>query len=341
MNEFWTQLFVDRESRVPPVRQISDAIRHAIATNRLQGGEALLSVRQLASLVEVTPATVGRAFALLRAEGLLQSKAGSATVVADIANVDGAAQERTQVVARSIVESAIDKVSGLGLSIKQIRDIADMKLAQLEASRNVIFVAGAKAVVDKYHGIVEAAVSPTGYSVHSYTVAELSQPTPQQMEILNSAVRLICLLSFKRTVEAALRSAGLSLPVSVLLTEISIKTSTKLAGLSREDRLVVVSEPEYRNSAVGLVRYYATDEQIVVATEFAPEPLKEVIKHADVVIHTLGCSDLIEAATEAGKRIIQLEYYPRADAIERIVATLGHPTPRLSATKPALRHTPN
>jgi DNA-binding transcriptional regulator YhcF (GntR family) len=335
LNEFWTQLFVDRESQVPPVRQISDAIRHAIATNRLQGGEALLSVRQLAALLEVTPATVGRAFSLLRAEGLLRSKTGSATVVADITNVDGAAQERAKAVARGIVDRAIDTVVGMGLSIRQIRAIADRKLTQLEASRNVIFVAGARPVVDKYHGIVEAAVGPAGYSVHSYTVAELSHPAPEQLAILNSAVRLICLLSFKQTVEATLRSAGLSVPVSVLLTEITIGTSAKLASLSSDETVLVVAEPEYRNSAVGLVRYYVPDERIVIATELDRESLLACFERVDIVVHTLGCSMLIGPAGEVGKKVIQLEYYPRADAIERIVATLGEPDLRQGLTDPA------
>lgn len=332
MNEFWTQLFVDRESRVPPVRQLSDSIRHAIATNRLQGGEALLSVRQLAAQLGLTPATVGRAFSLLRSEGLLTSRTGSATVVADITNVDGAAQERAQAVARDIIDRSIDTVVAMGLTIGQIRTIAEKRLEQLETSRNVIFVAGAQPVVDKYHGIVEAAVGQAGYNVRSYTVAELSAPTQEQLATLSSAVRLICLLSFKQTVEAVLHDAGLRIPVSVLLTEITIGTSARLAGIAPNERVLVVAEPEYRNSAVGLVRYYIPEDHVVTACELDVESLGTAFEQVDTVIHTLGCSALIRPAIEMGKSVLQLEYYPRADAIERIVASLGEPDGRQDPT---------
>lgn len=325
MNLFWRQMFIERDGHVPPVRQIAYSIRHAIATNRLEAGETLPSVRQLAGALDVTPATVGRAYAMLRDEGLLQARSGSATVVADVSNVGGAAQEKAGEVALDVIGRAVDSLAGMGLTLEQIRTVFNRKLQQLESSRDVVFVAGARPVVEKYRRIVEQAVEPAGFRVHACTLDELRNPDPGFGLILDGAVRLVCMLSFKQSVEAALRDAGRSLPVSVLLTEITMATASRLSALNQELRVLLVAEPEYRSAAAGLVRFYAPEEKIVVLNDASEKGLSEALSDVDVVVHTLGCSEIVAAVCQPYHHVIELEYYPRRDALDRILAMLVRP----------------
>lgn len=66
-----------------PGEQIKAQIRGLIATNELPAGARLPSVRQLARDLGVAAGTVAKAYQDLEAQGLLTSRRGSGTRVAD------------------------------------------------------------------------------------------------------------------------------------------------------------------------------------------------------------------------------------------------------------------
>ncbi|MFW0182708.1 GntR family transcriptional regulator [Rothia sp. CCM 9417] len=71
-------------SPLPVYQQIHDAVVQAIATGQLAYGDQLLSVRAVAQELSINPATVLKAYDLLKAEGLIVShNRGKTTVAAD------------------------------------------------------------------------------------------------------------------------------------------------------------------------------------------------------------------------------------------------------------------
>ncbi|GMA21065.1 GntR family transcriptional regulator [Arsenicicoccus piscis] len=73
---------VDPLSPVPIYQQIRDRIVEGIGAGHLHRGDALTSVRALASAFAINPATVAKAYELLRSEGLVATNAKSGTFVA-------------------------------------------------------------------------------------------------------------------------------------------------------------------------------------------------------------------------------------------------------------------
>ena len=73
---------MDPLSPVPIYQQIRDRIVEAIGRGELRRGDALVSVRQLAGAFAINPATVAKAYDLLRTEGLVATNAKSGTFVA-------------------------------------------------------------------------------------------------------------------------------------------------------------------------------------------------------------------------------------------------------------------
>ncbi|MFN8660177.1 MAG: winged helix-turn-helix domain-containing protein [Candidatus Obscuribacterales bacterium] len=65
----------------PLFRRLSDALRKAILDGRLAPGTAIPSVRDLSASLNISRATVLRAFADLQAQGYLDSFSGAATYV--------------------------------------------------------------------------------------------------------------------------------------------------------------------------------------------------------------------------------------------------------------------
>ena len=65
-------LYVSPTSGVPIYRQLIDQIRAQVVGGRVESGEFLPSVRQLAEELEVNPMTVSKAYSLLEKEGVVE-----------------------------------------------------------------------------------------------------------------------------------------------------------------------------------------------------------------------------------------------------------------------------
>jgi GntR family transcriptional regulator len=72
---------LDIKSGVPFYRQIIDQVKSAIATGRVEPGDRLPTVRQLAVDLSINPNTVSRAYTELELTGLVETQMGSGTFV--------------------------------------------------------------------------------------------------------------------------------------------------------------------------------------------------------------------------------------------------------------------
>jgi len=77
-------LDIDHHSGVPIYRQIKDQVREQIMAGRLKEGEQLVSVRELALQLKVTPVTISKAYSAMEAEGLLERRRGVGLFIAEI-----------------------------------------------------------------------------------------------------------------------------------------------------------------------------------------------------------------------------------------------------------------
>ncbi len=80
-----TQIFeiqVDDTAETPLFKQIYEQIKHGIASNAIQPGERLPTVRQLAQSLHINPGTVSRAYLELEQEKIIVSRRGGGTIVA-------------------------------------------------------------------------------------------------------------------------------------------------------------------------------------------------------------------------------------------------------------------
>ena len=76
-------LRVDTRDPMPIYAQLERRIRSAIAAGRLQPAEQLPTVRQLAVALRINANTVARVYAQLEREGVLQTRRGVGTFIAE------------------------------------------------------------------------------------------------------------------------------------------------------------------------------------------------------------------------------------------------------------------
>ena len=78
---------VNSSSGLPLYLQIESQLKHAVAAGALRQGDALPSVRKLASELRINPNTVARAYQDLERDGVIRTVPGGGTYVAH--NVPG------------------------------------------------------------------------------------------------------------------------------------------------------------------------------------------------------------------------------------------------------------
>ena len=83
---------MDSRSGVPIYVQIVDQVRRAVEVGGLRSGERLPTVRRLAEDLAIAPNTIVRAYNELQRMGLVDSKPGVGTVVAE--GIEEVARER-------------------------------------------------------------------------------------------------------------------------------------------------------------------------------------------------------------------------------------------------------
>ncbi len=90
-------LHVNPSDAAPIWRQIEEGLRRLVASRALPPGAAVPSVRDLARDLRVNPATVAKAYQRLVDAGLLETRRGDGTYVAEAAPPALKARERRQV----------------------------------------------------------------------------------------------------------------------------------------------------------------------------------------------------------------------------------------------------
>jgi GntR family transcriptional regulator len=112
-------LKVDPASGVPIYRQIMDGVRYSVASGVLAAGERLPSVRDLATTLGVNPTTIQKAYGELEHLGVIETRRGQGTFVADHppAVADGEREERLVADLRALLVAAAEQ----GLPEKRVR----------------------------------------------------------------------------------------------------------------------------------------------------------------------------------------------------------------------------
>jgi GntR family transcriptional regulator len=116
-------------SGIPLYQQLMENVKHAIETGALRNGDQLPAMRKVAEDLVMNPNTVARAYRELEHEGIIELKHGSGAYVR---TEEGKVKVTHK--AQAVVQSAIERLSSLGLSEDEIRRLMENGLAVLRAA---------------------------------------------------------------------------------------------------------------------------------------------------------------------------------------------------------------
>jgi len=109
---------IDPESGVPFYRQIIDQVQSAIADGRLNCGDQLPTVRQLAVNLKVNPNTVARAYQELEIKGVVTTQMGTGTFIGD-EKVEVSQRERKRMLDQICTE-LLSRASAYGFTLNEV-----------------------------------------------------------------------------------------------------------------------------------------------------------------------------------------------------------------------------
>jgi GntR family transcriptional regulator len=113
---------IDFSSPLPIYRQIIQAIKFEILSERLKSGDQLPPIRELAKILKLNPNTVAKAYYTLEEEGFVQGKRGSGNWVNyKNAKIDGLRRGMIEDEVRGFLERAFS----LGASREEIKKIIE------------------------------------------------------------------------------------------------------------------------------------------------------------------------------------------------------------------------
>ena len=134
---------VDRDLPVPLGTQLRGLIEFGIGLGTLRAGERLPSLRELADHLGVAPMTVAQVYGEMKAAGVIVSRTGSGTFVADLAPVARQAA-RHDVGLHRAVDAMIAHGRALGLRASDLAGLIAARMGEPEriGNRPVVAVVG-------------------------------------------------------------------------------------------------------------------------------------------------------------------------------------------------------
>lgn len=128
MSESPIQFEIQTSSGVPIYRQLVEQINALVIGGRLQAGDMLPSVRQVALAASINPMTVSKAYSLLEAQGILERLRGQGMCVSASSSNGSLAERKGQF--REILKPIARRARQLGLDDQQIQDVLNQLLRE-------------------------------------------------------------------------------------------------------------------------------------------------------------------------------------------------------------------
>lgn len=117
----WIPIQINENSAEPLYHQIEIQLKSLIVSGQLEEGTLLPSIREFASSLNCSVITVRRVYQDLENEGLLRTKQGTGTFVANVAA--GERDEYKRAVVQKAVEAAVDTGISVQYSSQELKKL--------------------------------------------------------------------------------------------------------------------------------------------------------------------------------------------------------------------------
>lgn len=315
---------IDRSIPIPIARQVKGQTIRGISRGFLKPGDRLPSLRELATSLGVSYATIADVYNELAQDGILVSRPGKGTFVADLAGTDQVAPNAgRQRDLGHMVNVMVNQASMLGFQADEIRDAVLARLVgtgQESVTRYVLLVGYAAHATEYYAREIEACLQDLNVKVQPILIASLRQDVDAALAGLQPAKLAITMLMALGEVRACLEPRGFH--VASIAMRLSAETRRNLASIPSHKCVgVVATEPEYLLPLAQEVTSYISpelsDASLPRAVRGQEKQIKALLAQVDVVVYNTGCEALLDWLPP-GVTAIEYLHCPEPDSVSRL-----------------------
>lgn len=301
-------VYLSVDSTIPYYVQIAQQLTYLIYSRQLKPGGSLPSVRSFASALGVTSNTVSQAYAELQSTGLAVAIKGSGTYVRpDAFNQDEDWHLRNEL-ASEAVTAVRRRIHSLGLDDEDLQRHV-MGLAHgPERPCEIAFAAPSIDSAGKFARSIDADLGQMGVSATPLSFEALSTPAPETRAVLERVYYVVTFVSTRSTVTKLLEPFGRRHRVLGISIELVDETVASLQELDPHLNVLIVTTERYFDIALNVVQSNSrlgAKNIHRLTVDAGPVELATRAADADLVIHTFGASEVVDAlGLSAEKRLL-------------------------------------
>ncbi len=274
--------------------QLKSQFEYELVTGHIPPGGRLPSVREIAHVLQTSPATVTRAYRELEATGLVVSRPGAGFFALSADGSQSDAHARVRQLAAAFVEDSLRE----GISLDQVLQILVAEVAEVSARvahLEVLVVCKAEGRREELamhlrHSLLDLGVEVTGATLED-VAADLEGWLPRMRKVQH----VLCLAFDLREVRDLLVPHGI--PVIPILGALRADVHERLVHLPAETKVAVLSRsPDFVDGMISAVLSLNPTVAIVGGVSCDDtEDIPELLASADCVVHgTLARRTLAE-----------------------------------------------
>jgi len=314
------EIHIDRDLPVTLAEQIMGQIAYQIADGVLPPSSLLPSVRELASMLGVAPMTITRVYRDLSEKGLIISRAGIGTFVADVHDIGLPDDRDREKGLYEVANTYVRKALALGHSVNQVRATFLRCLEQYHVDRlpqRVAFVGNFRSATESYAREIERVLSDLNVSVLTLLLSDLEIDLEGVLSRLNGVKLIITIATRLQYVRRLLGPHGYR--VVAIACPIKPETRNKIAAIPADSLVGCISTYPVFLSTMreGIVSYGLLQSPPICVLIEQEDRVKGMLDQVDVVIYATGSERVLEWLP-SGVDAFEYLHAPDSNSVNRL-----------------------
>jgi DNA-binding transcriptional regulator YhcF (GntR family) len=311
---------LDRTLPIALTEQIKGQIVYGVATGQLTAGERMSSVRELAAQLSVAPMTIAQVYRELAKQGIVVTKQGSGTFVADVAGLGlDSALGGPRNNLYQMVEAWLQQAMLQGYALDDVRNAFLERIAESTSmeARCLWMVGNFRPATEAYAREIEGILASAHVRVRPVLLSDLCA----DLAVFTAEVphvRLVITIPTRHAeVHSLLEPYGCR--VVAVAFRVSPETRQRLASIRPDERVGIISTyGEFLPTMVEEVGLYCPPGRPPHCAVLGQhEHIAALLANVDVVIYASGSEAILERLPER-VRAIELRHAPEPDSVNRL-----------------------
>ena len=310
----YSAILLDKENGIPLYMQLAEQLRGLVLSGRINIGEKLATERVLAKTLAISRNTVSLAYRELEQQGLIISRQGNGTFVADLESRLPRDERRQQLI--NFIDVAVDHAAEAGYTLEEFTSIVTGHIRErrwLFRSVHVVFIECNREQTEYFAHEIELG---SGVTVEPLLLEEFELHPDKAYEVVDRSELIVTTYYHLSEVQALLQDRQNE--VIGIALEPLLDTIVRIARLPKERRIGLITLSDKFADAV---RKSIQDSGIPGLTlvriqSTTAEQFSEAIRPFNVLIVSPGRRSHVEQLLPSGnKEIIEFVYRPDQGSI--------------------------